>query len=296
MSALVYVEFIRDPEPVGLQLDRLKQSEAKKGRELIAVEWASLHDPESRSYVVTSRAIVRDPLGPPKSDEVRIYDLINGELMERFRYRPPAPRPGLAYEFSILKSGDLDGDGAGEVVGIFRTVVDNGQGLLEQAGVEYPLAISWDPRHGEYRADPLLPDSFDEIDFGNVSSDTRRRRRAYSTPLLLSRSRSEAVRAYGAEELTLTTHNGEPLLLAGLIVEDVGTILEVVETTGGLRVRQDLTVFVSAMPLDFTTAETVVASCASVALNRLGPVFRAERVTPDGLLKAWRKFRPHADC
>jgi hypothetical protein len=92
---------------------------------------------------------------PGRSDEVRIYDPVDGALRRRLAFRPeirfPESERTFPTRFVIRSVRDLDGDGQREILAHWEA---------NQAGEEFqraPVLLSRSSKSGRYAVRPLLP-------------------------------------------------------------------------------------------------------------------------------------------
>jgi hypothetical protein len=131
---------------VGAQVDRIR-SELAAGGAKVAYRRLRLHGDAASHVFVVSR--------PGRSDEVRIYDAVGGELRRRLAFRPeirfPESERTFPTRFVIRAVRDLDGDGQREILGHWEANL---------AGEEFqraPVLLSRSSRSGRYAVRPLLP-------------------------------------------------------------------------------------------------------------------------------------------
>jgi len=80
-----------------------------------------------------------------RSDEIRIYDPVNGRLVERFSFQAAGPR----VEFQDLITRDVDGDGNRDLLGGLFYACQPSDGC--DGNAQLPVAVSWSDRLGRYR-------------------------------------------------------------------------------------------------------------------------------------------------
>lgn len=96
---------------------------------------------------------------PPRSDEVRVYDVAGRKITLGLRFRPQDP--GLirqapegdypAFTFEETKVDDFDLDGRTELVGSFNRIT------LATGPLPVPVLLGWSSAAGAYRLTPLVP-------------------------------------------------------------------------------------------------------------------------------------------
>lgn len=133
------------PPSMGAQVAELERRAAKDGQFVRPVvgKAVDLHGTgqESRVFTFTVASPTRGE--PAPSDEVRIYDDDGGWLRPAFRFRPSDA--GVKFEFR--GAGDVDGDGAVEIVGAFAAP-DARYAML-------PVALDWQSLSQRYAIVPL---------------------------------------------------------------------------------------------------------------------------------------------
>jgi hypothetical protein len=86
----------------------------------------------------------------PRSDELRIYDFVDGEYVLSFQFQPENPRDGgLYFWFRFDGALDLNQDEARDIVGSFSRYF---------MGPEFPqpVVLTWNAKLGEYQLDGLI--------------------------------------------------------------------------------------------------------------------------------------------
>jgi len=134
------------PEP-SVQLARIIDEAASDGMRV--VESRSV---DARGTGDVSRLLVLR--SPGKSDELRMYDLRDGRLTPKLRFRPVVPSERSSNVWiRIAKVDDLDGNGAREVIAHLTFPAQEGRDL---AFLAYPVMILWDWARNEHALVPLL--------------------------------------------------------------------------------------------------------------------------------------------
>jgi hypothetical protein len=131
---------------VGAQVDRIRADLRAGGAEVV-YRRMRLHESAASHVFVIRR--------PGRSDEVRIYDAVDGALRRRLAFRPeirfPESEQTFPTRFVIRVVRDLDGDGQREILGHWEA---------NQAGEEFqraPVLIARSSGSGRYAVRPLLP-------------------------------------------------------------------------------------------------------------------------------------------
>jgi hypothetical protein len=134
-----------EPPSIHEQLEEIQVEMAKDGRFIPVLRRISLHGSGIRSYLIVTRdrTHLENPwTGELEADEIRIYDLVDGELTLAFAFQPrlhlqgEGPRSRLVFEPTSIV--DLNGDGAAEVFGAFY-------GFFMEPLFPRPIVIGWDP-------------------------------------------------------------------------------------------------------------------------------------------------------
>jgi hypothetical protein len=142
---VIGVSVVKAPVPVADQLAELKHELARQGRRASTPAGdkpLDLHGTNGKSYVL----LVQDGTGAAmhRSDELRVYDLVDDHLVEKFRFEPQ----GRHAVFQYRATTDVDSDGASELVG--------GYGQADHARAALvPFALDYDDVAGHYRLVPL---------------------------------------------------------------------------------------------------------------------------------------------
>jgi hypothetical protein len=155
------------PPPIGAQLDAIRAQVARSGAAAVFEQSARFHGTGHTSHVFT----VRPPEGNG-SDELRIYDEVNGRLRERFSFRPRTHGEGgsdlgvpasvqehdapIDYELEDPTVADLNADGDAELTADY---------FLPNSGirVRLPIVVVWDDRAQRYVLSPLLPKALPSV-------------------------------------------------------------------------------------------------------------------------------------
>jgi hypothetical protein len=183
-----------NPPSISDQMDKLKSrivaSAGPGGGHVVVDERVQFHSTEQPSWLLVvedlqshekfteGAADGRKPL--PRSDDLRIYDVVNGELREELHFQPRGIGEKAA-EWRILQAGatpsaDYDQDGSPEVVAGYARPSQATEALL-------PFGIDWGDDGYE-----LVPLTSTKPGLGSRGLDARTigyRREAYETPITL---------------------------------------------------------------------------------------------------------------
>jgi hypothetical protein len=166
----------------------------------------------------SSRVLVFVPFIPtggrvpsPLSDEIRIYDVSHGRLVQRFRFHPTEAtydnrlkrRIFWDYTISILATQDFNGDGGDEIVANFR------QEYADEE-ISRPVLINWNPATAQYQLTPFFPPPLFLV---------RSRRGQFGEQSLYARvarvrdlsNTQQPFRSVGAEQIEFAQRRGGPV-------------------------------------------------------------------------------------
>lgn len=202
----------KEPDPIPQQLDRLTQEFEAGSSTVLDLRPANFHGSGVSSYVFIIRderlSGVEDP-GSRRSDEVRIYDEIDGSLELAFRFRPELATPDtswvvgepIPYAFVLRSLQDLDRDGRDELVG--------GYGVWTMAPtLPTPIAITWEG--GRYRMQALVPSSPDIAKPPSPGAFGRTWLPNYESPsLLVDPEEDETLRGFPVEDFAAYRAEGD---------------------------------------------------------------------------------------
>jgi hypothetical protein len=105
----------------------------------VGITRADFHGTGTKSYVFGFRDQDRGYDATSRADEIRVYDVVGGRLVDRFRFEPENP---AVYVFRGVD--DVDGDGAEELIGAWGPLQKPGALLV-------PFALEWDEDRDAYR-------------------------------------------------------------------------------------------------------------------------------------------------
>jgi hypothetical protein len=153
-----------DPPPLTAQLDDIVARADDEGQYPADRRTVQLHPGSPSSYVFVLRdesdrpgGIPREFSSPP-SDEIRVYDAVDGRLDLRMRFHPQnhgqvtqepdGDAPG--FRFRILDIDDINTDGTVEILASFERLT------YATGALPVPVVISWDRGEESYAIHPLL--------------------------------------------------------------------------------------------------------------------------------------------
>jgi hypothetical protein len=139
-----------EPPSLGEQADAIKSDAAKHGLTLVQQTKVDFHGDPSYLFAFQATSF-RARLGsgpPPPSDVIEIWDPVRGKLVRRFRFQPSEPRAEYQYRFS----GDLNGNGEGELIGGYGFQNDGSSLAL------LPFIVFWSDADRAYKIVSLEPD------------------------------------------------------------------------------------------------------------------------------------------
>ena len=154
------------PPPLGAQIDAIRRQAAAAGKTTMFARADQLHGLDQTSYVFVLRPALHG------SDELRIYDLVDGFLRLRLDFQPRTQgtralgaavavasaeqqRHGV-FDYGLSQPQVLDAFGNGE-----HELVADYTELTEGAAVRLPIIVAWDDLGLRYRLAPLLPAATD---------------------------------------------------------------------------------------------------------------------------------------
>jgi hypothetical protein len=142
--------------------------------------------------------------GPPSSDEIRIYDPVNGRLKKRFSFQAAGPR----VEFQDLVTRDVDGDGNRDLLGGLFYACPHSD--VCDGDAQLPVAVSWSDQLGRYHIVSLntgVPDITRSV--AAPLAAEYRRRVEFTDP-----ATGETVAGYRVQTFNIT-QNKRPRLIVG---------------------------------------------------------------------------------
>ena len=191
------------PPSVEEQVEEAKTAGALGPRHIIDAKRGDFHGSGTQSYFFA----FSDDTGATspqraRSDEIQVWDVRAGKLTQVFSFEPRLLGEEQAlYQFRDM--GDIDGDGADELVGGYGTEAIRGELLV-------PFAIDWDSDTKSYRLISLAPGPSRFATHAR-GEDVEGLRDAYERPLRLTDRRPDQPRielaGYPAQDFTVTpTH------------------------------------------------------------------------------------------
>ena len=164
----------RTPPTIGEQISAIKRAGSQGGRQVRVYGPVDLRGSGEASYLFQFQD------GPggvssPRSDQLRVYDVLGTKLVQRLRFEPDGPRAVFQYR----SSADVDQDNGAEIVGGYG---ESGTAGARQALV--PFAINWDDAAQRYQM------VFIDLGVPTLSSRRPTSPRASTAPSTRSRRRT----------------------------------------------------------------------------------------------------------
>ena len=148
------------PPPIGAQIDAIREQAAKDGKVTVVARPVDLHGFDQQSYVFVMRPSRQG------SDELRVYDVVDGRLKLMLDYQPHTLRRGspspaavvqqarrLTPPFDLgvegLRAVDIYGNGEHELVADYNQLPFVG-------GNKFPIVVAWDDVAQRYRLQALI--------------------------------------------------------------------------------------------------------------------------------------------
>lgn len=177
------------------QVEEAKAAGEQGNRQMIAQARGDFHGSGKQSFFFAFGDERDTPPGEARSDEIEVWDVRGDELRRAFAFEPRLLGDEQTH-FQYRDVGDIDGDGADELVGGYGTEAIKGELLV-------PFALDWDADSRGYRLVSLTPEP----------------------PAFATEGRDEDVRGLRdtyRKRLNLTDRAGEerPLKLAGYPAQD----------------------------------------------------------------------------
>lgn len=195
------------------QLRELRQRESRSGRTVHEFAAANFRggESDSRLFLFQERGFWANVFrsGPPvPSDEIRIYDVSDGELKEAFRFQPDGS-PTAIFQFRYL--GDVDNDGDAELIAGYGRPREYAQALL-------PLVVFWDDLETRYRIEPLQTEPPDRFAVTAPHKNASELRAAYREPSTFAdESEGHRVTGYRVQDFSVV-ERPSPRLVSGLVL------------------------------------------------------------------------------
>lgn len=140
-----------DAPPMSEQIAQLRAAAASDRRHP-AFSWrGDLHGDGAQSLIMVLRANEYRPSDPDskaRSDELAVFDRIDGRLRQRFRFQPQRLFDKTPYLFRLAEIRDVDRDGRPEFLGAYDNAPDG--------GLTMPLVLQWRANERGYKMSPLL--------------------------------------------------------------------------------------------------------------------------------------------
>jgi len=190
------------PQPLSVeaQAENAKAAGEAGDRHSIGSERVDFRGSGRQSYVFEFGDEEGVPGSRARSDEIQVWDVRGGDLVRALAFEPRL-LGGEQLHFQFRDVGDIDGDGAEELVGGFGTEAIKGELLV-------PFAVDWDSDAQRYELIALTPEP-PELATGARGEDVRGLRDAYARRLTLGNRHPESVKlaGYPAQDFTVSpTH------------------------------------------------------------------------------------------
>lgn len=184
-------------QPLGVQIDAIKKVAAEEGLYAVIDRPVELHGRKRTSQLLVLRprkGTEASLLGG--SDEVRLYDYVDGRLRLAFRFQPK--RDPTPYRFHLAAVGHLDNTDRQEVLGQYMRQYVEGT-------FPYPVVIMWDETVGAYRLRALLPQPSGLLHAADAGVWGRLARKRYARHWLRDTKSSTSISAFGADFVAVQT-------------------------------------------------------------------------------------------
>jgi hypothetical protein len=133
------------PPSIADQADAARRQGGAGTREAVESKQIDFHGLGEDSYFFTFRDGEDTPSGEERADRIEVWDRHGNDLDRVFAFEPSEPAV-----FQLRYAGDIDGDGAAEVVGGYGTRLIPGELLV-------PFALDWNTDGNAYRIISLAP-------------------------------------------------------------------------------------------------------------------------------------------
>ena len=187
------------PVPLKDQIEDARAAGEAGPRHSIGTERVDFRGSGRESYLFEFGDNEGTPSARARSDELQVWDVRGGQFVKGLHFEPrPLGDEALLFQFRGV--GDIDGDGAEELIGGYGTPAIRGELLV-------PFAIDWDADTGGYRLIALTPAPA-EFRSRAKGEDVKGLRAAYSRRLTLAnRSGNPAsvkLAGYPAQDFTVS--------------------------------------------------------------------------------------------
>jgi hypothetical protein len=216
IAILALVGEFEQPKPATIadQAQEARREGSVGSRQVVDAERADFHGSGEPSYFYVFGDAQDVTPAEARSDELQVFDQQGDELERAFRFEPRPVMLGAGAEpalFQFRFIGDIDGDGADELVGGYGTPAIRGELLL-------PFAVDWDEDAQRYRVVSLAPKPA-RLASPARGDDVAGLRAAYATPLNMTDVESkDKLAGYRAQDFAVSA---DPHRLVGAYVSDV---------------------------------------------------------------------------
>ena len=202
------------PPTIAEQAQQARRDGSAGPREVVDTERADFHGSGEPSYFLVFGDAGAVPAGRARSDEIQVFDQHGDELERVLRFEPKPLGSGnsaepLLFQFRFI--GDVDGDGADELIGGYGTPAIRGELLL-------PFAVDWDEDASRYRLVSLGSEPV-TLETPGRGEDVAGLRAAYAQPLRIRDVEGEGTLAgYRSQDFAVSAN---PHRLVGAYVSDI---------------------------------------------------------------------------
>jgi len=199
------------PVSVPKQLDAIHRAASHTGQRVLFSKAVDFHGGGEKSYLMVLRDKSVDSTAAtrgaatggatadataPRSDELRIYDKQDDNLVRKFTFRPAPDR--TPYAFRAGANGDWDGNGSDEMIAGFGP-------LRADTLQPVPVSIYWDSDAEKYAIEALKTKPTALKHVGDPGRGARKLRAAYGLPVELHDPHGAATSGYPVKDFAIFT-------------------------------------------------------------------------------------------
>jgi hypothetical protein len=202
------------PPTIAEQAQQARRDGSAGPREVVDTERADFHGSGEPSYFLVFGDAGAVPGARARSDEIQVFDQHGDDLERALRFEPKplgskSSAEPLLFQFRFI--GDVDGDGADELVGGYGTPAIRGELLL-------PFAVDWDEDASRYRLVSLGSEPV-KLETPGRGEDVAGLRAAYAQRLRITDVDGDgALAGYRAQDFAVSAN---PHRLVGAYVSDI---------------------------------------------------------------------------